>query len=62
MLHRAKCGTPFKILGVALAAAMVLIYLSGVVIAWQRTSLRKAFLATLVGRTVTTVLVALFSV
>jgi hypothetical protein len=40
---------------------MVLIHLSGVVIAWRRTSLRNAFLAALACGAVTTVLAILFS-
>lgn len=57
-LHKAKCGTPFKALGIAFAIAMTLIYLSGLVIGWRAVSRRRTFLATLAaGALVTVILV-----
>ena len=60
LLHKAKCGRPFKVLGTAFAVAMAWIYLSGVLIAWQASAGRRTFLATLLcGTAVTTLLVLL---
>jgi hypothetical protein len=61
MLHKAKCGTPFKVLSIAFAAAMTLIYLSGIVIGWRAVSLRKTFMAALAGGTLVTLILVWLS-
>jgi len=60
-LHKAKCGMPFKVLGIAFAIAMSLIYLSGLVIGWRAVSRRRTFLATLAGGALVTLVLAWLS-
>ncbi len=61
LLHKAKCGTPFKVLGIAFAVAMALVYLSGLVIGWRAVSRRRTFLATLAAGALVTVILAWLS-
>lgn len=44
-LHKAKGGTPFKVYAVAFAVALLLLLISGFVMAWQMPKLRKLTLA-----------------
>lgn len=60
-LHKAKCGTPFKVMGIAFGAAMTLIYLSGLVIGWRVVSRRRTSIATLVAGAMVTLIVAWLS-
>ena len=40
-LHKAKGGTPFKVYSVAFATALLLLLISGFIMAWQMPKLRK---------------------
>ena len=49
-LHKAKGGSPFKVYSVVLAVALLLLLVSGFIMAWQMPKLRKLTLAcTLLG-------------
>lgn len=60
-LHKAKCGTPFRVLGIAFAIAMPLIYLSGLVISWRAVSRRRTSIATLAAGAMVTLILAWLS-
>ena len=40
-LHKAKGGTPFKVYAAAFATALLLLLISGFIMAWQMPKLRK---------------------
>jgi hypothetical protein len=44
-LHKAKGGTPFKVYAAAFAAALLLLLITGFIMAWQMPKLRKLTLA-----------------
>lgn len=43
-LHEADCGIAFKILGIAFAAGLITIYLSGIWICWANRTMRRQML------------------
>lgn len=58
-LHKAKGGEPFKVYAVVLATALLLLLVSGFIMAWQMPNLRKLTLAsTLLGVAVFVAMVA----
>ena len=57
MLHKAKCGLGFKVLGVGFGIAMVILYISGIYLLWKNKSLRRKLLISgLIGLVVTILL------